>query len=201
MVFQLTWFRYRVTFGCFFLWMITRNWWGFDNFNCWAHCSHIRVSIIQSKLLVVIVSFCENITRCAIHNSPSVVSLSLSLSLSLGYGIFSFVVEIFFSSLLLLFCLELVFFWVFLLVSILVLTIFFVWLHNLVDPSPLPTFMLKQCKKSKAEIMWSFDIVYGRWSASIFGLKFLLIVGYCIWQMKCIYFWWKINAGANVFRE
>ena len=54
------------------------------------------------------------------------------------------------------------------------------------DPSPLPTFMLKQCKKSKAEIMWMyyFDIVYGRWSASIFGLKFLLIVGYCIWQMK-----------------
>ena len=109
-----------------------------------------------------------------------------SLSLSLGYGIFLFVVEIFFPNLLLLFCLELVFFWVFVLVFIFILTTVFVWLHNLVDPSPLPTFMLKQCKKSKAEIMWMyyFDIVYGRWSASIFGLKFLLIVGYCIWQMK-----------------
>jgi len=31
MVFQLTWFRFRVTFGCFCLWMISRNWWGFDN--------------------------------------------------------------------------------------------------------------------------------------------------------------------------
>ena len=120
MVFQLTWFRFGVTFGCFFLWMITRNWWGSDNFNYWAHCSNIRISIIKSKLLVLTVSFCENITRCAVHNSPSVVSLalSLSLSLSLGYGIFLFVVEIFFPNLLFLFCLELVFFWVFVLVFI-----------------------------------------------------------------------------------
>ena len=118
MVFQLTWFRFGVTFGCFFLWMITRNWWGSDNFNYWAHCSNIRISIIKSKLLVLTVSFCENITRCAVHNSPSVVSLALSLSLSLGYGIFLFVVEIFFPNLLFLFCLELVFFWVFVLVFI-----------------------------------------------------------------------------------
>ena len=118
MVFQLTWFRFGVTFGCFFLWMITRNWWGSNNFNYWAHCSNIRISIIKSKLLVLTVSFCENITRCAVHNSPSVVSLALSLSLSLGYGIFLFVVEIFFPNLLFLFCLELVFFWVFVLVFI-----------------------------------------------------------------------------------
>ena len=118
MIFQLTWFRFRVTFGCFFLWMITRNWWGSDNFNYWAHCSNIRISIIKSKLLVLTVSFCENITRCAVHNSPYVVSLALSLSLSLGYGIFLFVVEIFFPNLLFLFCLELVFFWVFVLVFI-----------------------------------------------------------------------------------
>ena len=118
MVSQLTWFRFGVTFGCFFLWMITRNWWGSNNFNYWAHCSNIRISIIKSKLLVLTVSFCENITRCAVHNSPSVVSLALSLSLSLGYGIFLFVVEIFFPNLLFLFCLELVFFWVFVLVFI-----------------------------------------------------------------------------------
>ena len=130
MVFQLTWFRFRVTFVCFFLWIITRNWWGFDNFNYWVHCSHIRISIIQSKLLVLIVSFCENITRCAIHNSPSV--LSLSLSLILGYGIFSFVVEIFCPNLCLLFCLELVLL-VFVLVSIFIWTTVFVWLHNLLE--------------------------------------------------------------------
>ena len=125
--------------------------------------------------------------------------LCLSLSLSLSQRFFSFVVEIFFTNLLLLFCLELVFFCVFVLVSIFILTTVFVWLHNLVDPSPLPTFMLKQCKKSKAEIMWrySFGIVYGRWSALIFGLKFLLIVVYCIWQMKCIYFWWKNQCWSQ----
>ena len=88
MVFQLTWFRFGVTFGCFFLWMITRNWWGSNNFNYWAHCSNIRISIIKSKLLVLTVSFCENITRCAVHNSPSVVSLSLSLSLSRLWNFF-----------------------------------------------------------------------------------------------------------------
>ena len=132
MVFQLTWFRFRVTFVCFFLWIITRNWWGFDNFNYWVHCSPIRISIIQSKLLVLIVSFCENITRCAIHNSPSSLSLSLSLSHILGCGIFSFVVEIFCPNLCLLFCLELVLL-VFVLVSIFIWTTVFVWLHNLLE--------------------------------------------------------------------
>ena len=43
------------------------------------------ISIIQSKLLFLTVSFCENMTKCAIHKSPSVDSLSPPLFL--GYGI------------------------------------------------------------------------------------------------------------------
>ena len=78
-VFKFCFINLPVKFGCFCLWMISRNWWGFDNFNYWAHCSHICISIIQLKLLFLTVSFCENITKCACHKSPSVDSLSLSL--------------------------------------------------------------------------------------------------------------------------
>ena len=59
-----------------------------------------------------------------------------------------------------------------------ILATVFVGLHNLVDSSPSPKFCVSNQKVKQILWKYSFDIVYGRCSMSVFGLKiFYLLLG------------------------
>ena len=73
-------------------------------------------------------------------------------------------------------------------------------LHNLVDSSPSPKFCVSNQKVKQILWKYSFDIVYGRYSMSVFGLKiFYLLLGigreYMADEMHL--FFVKIKAGRG----